>query len=88
MGIHCVLVKKSGKYLGILTQSDIEQSFDLEAIEAITAEALMNYPIITIDVSNDVEEARKMMQQHKINHLAVSRENEIVGIFSSKDLLD
>jgi CBS domain-containing protein len=46
----------------------------------------MNYPIISIDVSDDVEEAKKVMEQHKINHLAVSRKNEIIGIFSTKDL--
>jgi len=83
MGVHCVLVKKSDKHLGMLTQADIEQSF---ALETTTTGALMNYPIITIDVSNDVEEAKKVMRQHKINHLAVARKNEIIGIFSSKDL--
>jgi signal-transduction protein with cAMP-binding, CBS, and nucleotidyltransferase domain len=83
MGVHCVLIKKSGEYLGMLTQTDIEQSF---ALETTTTGALMNYPIISIDVSDDVEEAKKVMEQHKINHLAVSRKNEIIGIFSTKDL--
>ncbi|KMP11612.1 hypothetical protein UZ36_04000 [Candidatus Nitromaritima sp. SCGC AAA799-C22] len=79
-----MLVKESEKFLGIFTHSNLEPGVDPETT---TVGAMMSSPIITIDGDCDVDEARKLMQEHLVRHLAVTQNGEIVGVFSSNDLV-
>ena len=43
--------------------------------------------VITIPEYNDASAAARVMRNHKIHHVVVTKEKEIVGIISSFDLL-
>lgn len=45
-------------------------------------------PVISVQESSTVEEAVKTMVEHRIGAVIVLRENEMVGIFSERDILD
>jgi|TARA_B110001454_G_scaffold110081_1_gene103383 CBS domain-containing protein len=46
----------------------------------------MSQPLISIDASETLDSARKLLREKSIRHLAVTRDNKIVGIVSIKDL--
>jgi CBS domain-containing protein len=46
----------------------------------------MSQPIISIDASETLDSARKLLREKSIRHLAVTRDKEIVGILSIKNL--
>lgn len=48
---------------------------------------IMTKPVYTIPQYSDVHIAARMMRNHKIHHLIVTHEKEVVGIISSFDLL-
>lgn len=47
----------------------------------------MSSPVIGIDGHRSVTEAADLMEQHGTRHLAVLKDNSIVGIISVRDLL-
>jgi len=41
----------------------------------------------TIDITNPISAAREMLNEHAIRHLPVTRNGELVGLLSDRDLL-
>ena len=48
---------------------------------------VMTKPVYTIPQYSDVHIAARMMRNHKVHHLIVTHEKEVVGVISSFDLL-
>ncbi|MBT5062411.1 MAG: CBS domain-containing protein, partial [Verrucomicrobia bacterium] len=87
--IGALFVKEEGKYVGIVTESDMIRkviSYDLDPT-SIPVGVIMNSPIIDIDLSASVKSATETMARKGIRHLAVSSESEIIGILSIRDLI-
>ncbi|CEG11880.1 hypothetical protein MSIBF_A1760002 [groundwater metagenome] len=76
--------------IGLITETDIlrtiseyeQKFFDL------TAQDIMSKPLITIPTTADVERVEKEMKRHKIKHLPVISSGKLVGIVTTKNLVD
>lgn len=69
--------------VGIVTSSDLLT--DLNGATPISQ--LMTEKVYKVPAYNDVNIAARMMRRHRIHHVVVTHEQQLVGIVSSFDLL-
>jgi CBS domain-containing protein len=89
--IGCIIVtSKKGKPLGIITESDFVTRVLAKNIQPsrLTAKEVMTSPLITIDPDETLSEAARRMSRLNIRRLGVMYKGNLVGIISSKDVLD
>ena len=72
--VEIILVTANGKYVGIVTDSDILEKVVMkgEDSDLISLKSIMSSPIITLPSSSTVRHAIQLMRVHKIKHLAVT----------------
>ncbi len=87
--IGSVFVTKHDRIVGIVTEPDIVRKVvGADRVSyGIAVEDIMSSPVIGIDGRRSVTEAADLMERHGTRHLAVLKENSIVGILSVRDLL-
>ncbi len=87
--VGSLLVKKGGKYVGIVTDTDVVRKAVAVGKDTtkLTVEKIMTSPIATIEGMHSVNDAHDMMGDLGIRHLAVTNAGEIAGIISVRDLL-
>lgn len=88
-GIGCVIIVKSKKPVGILTERDLLMkvvSHDLVPSK-IRVDKIMSKPVSTITPDVDINEAARIMAQNKIRRLPVIQEGRLVGIITSSDFI-
>ena len=87
--IGSVLVKKGGKYVGIVTDTDVVRKGVAvgKDLTKLTADKIMTSPVATIEDIRNVHDAHDMMGDLGIRHLCITKAGEIVGIISVRDLL-
>ncbi len=83
-GIHAVpIVGPEGEAVGIVTSSDLIG--DLKG--GTPAKQIMSNGVTCVPAYNDVHVAARVMRNHKIHHVVVTHEKQVVGMVSSFDLL-
>lgn len=83
-GIHALpVVNSENEPIGIVTSLDLVSETNDEA----PIGQLMTRGVYTIPKYADVHLAARIMLNHRIHHLVVTHEREIVGLVSSFDLL-
>jgi CBS domain-containing protein len=89
-GIGCLLVEQGGEFVGIITETDLVRKVLGEGLDAasITAEAIMSYPVASIDENASLETAHEAMGAQRVRHLLVTRGGAPVGMISVRSLLD
>ncbi|MFQ5716913.1 MAG: cyclic nucleotide-binding/CBS domain-containing protein [Nitrospinales bacterium] len=87
--VGSLLVKGQGKYVGIVTETDLAQKVIGAGLAPSTTSvrAAMTRPVLSMDRYLPVEQANEFMFKNKIRHLAVTEMDEIVGVLSLKDLV-
>jgi len=86
--IGSLIVTRKGEEIGIITEKDIiskvAMKYDLEhnKVKSITSS-----PLITVEKNVDGEDAVKKMAKYNVNRLAVVDDENIVGIFSTGDII-
>ena len=87
--IGSLFVKKGDEFVGIVTENDLSHKVVAESLDPTTTKVsdIMTAPIHTLDCMEHVEKANQLMAQKKIRHLGVTKNDEIVGILSVKDLV-
>jgi CBS domain-containing protein len=89
--IGCVVVvDKSGKPLGLMTERDVVRrvaALDLLPSK-VTAGKSMSKPLGTIDPSSNVTDAAKEMRELKVRRLVVVQGGRVEGIITSNDIVD
>jgi signal-transduction protein with cAMP-binding, CBS, and nucleotidyltransferase domain len=87
--VSSLFVKKGKQLVGIVTDTDIvRRAVALgKPLGRLTVEKIMTAPVRTIDSTRSVDDAQDMMGDHSIRHLGVTRDGEIVGVVSVRDLL-
>jgi signal-transduction protein with cAMP-binding, CBS, and nucleotidyltransferase domain len=89
--IGCVVVvDKSGKPLGLMTERDVVRrvaALDLLPSK-VKAGKSMTKPVSTIESSANVTEAATKMRQLKIRRLVVLQDGKPIGIITSNDIVD
>lgn len=69
--------------VGIITSSDFTKGHD----ENSPVSKIINEKVYTVPAYNDVHVAARIMRNHKIHHVVVTDNKEVVGVLSSFDLL-
>jgi CBS domain-containing protein len=89
-GIGCLLVEQGGEFVGIITETDLVRKVLGEGVNAssITAEAVMSYPVASIDENATLEAAHEAMGGQRIRHLLVTRNGAPIGLISVRSILD
>jgi len=87
--ISSVVVVQKKKPVGLITHTDILLKMLKPVIppEALKAGQVMTAPVITLDENASMEEAARIMARNKIKKLPVTREEKLVGIITSMDLI-
>ena len=87
--VSSLFVKKGKQLVGIVTDTDIVRRAvsSGKPLGKLTVEKIMTAPIRTIEASRPVDDAQDMMGDHSIRHLGVTRNGEIIGVVSVRDLL-
>lgn len=77
------VVSPDDEPVGIVTSSDMLE--DLNGATPISQ--IMTEKVYKVPAYNDVTIAARMMRRHRIHHVVVTHEKQLVGIVSSFDLL-
>lgn len=87
--IGSVFVLEQDRIVGIVTEPDIiRKVVGVDGVPyGIPVEDIMSSPVIGIDGRRSVTDAADLMERHGTRHLAVLKDNSIVGILSVRDLL-
>jgi acetoin utilization protein AcuB len=91
------VVDKRGRLVGIVSERDLLHAAPSDAtslsiwevnylVSKITVEKVMTRDVITISEDTPLEEAARIMADHKIGGLPVMREGKVVGIITETDL--
>jgi len=88
-GIGAIIVKENENPVGIVTDRDFATKIAANGLSFDTpAEKIMSSPLITIDHDKPISVVADMMSNKKIRKLAVTENNEIIGIITSTDLVN
>lgn len=87
--IGALLVDDGKRYVGIITDSDLSRKAVAQGLDPSTTRVkqCMSKTIISIEDDEPLIEAVKLMKNKGIRHLAVTKDNTIIGILSVSDLL-
>ncbi|MBC8287948.1 MAG: CBS domain-containing protein [Nitrospinae bacterium] len=82
-----VLIEKDGEYIGILTEGDISLRVISEIKKPIEVQvkSIMSQPIVSIEMNKLMAEAFLIMGKHGIRHIAVKKNEQIIGMLSIRD---
>jgi CBS domain-containing protein len=86
--VSAILVKEGEKYIGIITKTDwmflvLKGESDPKEMKVST---VMTKISNTIDENQTISEVCNIIETKKIRHVPVTRNGEIIGMFSVKDL--
>ena len=87
--IGSLIVIEAGEMVGIVTETDVVRKVIAARLPASSTSvgAVMNYPLIQIDINRTVRDASRLMAEQRIRHLAVTEDNKVVGLLSVRDLV-
>ncbi|MDF0667252.1 MAG: CBS domain-containing protein [Nitrospira sp.] len=87
--VGSLLVKKGKQLVGIVTDTDIVRRgvASGKPLGKLTVEKIMTAPICTIEGSETIDDAQDMMAELGVRHLGVTKNDEIIGVVSVRDLL-
>jgi len=89
--VGCVIVvDKTGNAIGIITERDLVVRVLAKNVAPAGAKAkdFMTTPLVTVEPEKTVTDAARMMSKKDIRRLGVLYKGKLVGIVSSKDILD
>ncbi|MGH7218701.1 MAG: CBS domain-containing protein [Nitrospiraceae bacterium] len=87
--IGSLLLLAAGDMVGIATEADVVRKVIAARLPASSTSvgAVMNHPLIQIDINRTVRDASRLMAEEQVRHLAVTEENKVVGLLSVRDLV-
>jgi len=85
--VGSVLVVEGGRLAGIFTERDIVRavSQDVMAMHEPVSDWMTRTPF-TVAPETPIDEARDLMLEHHFRHLPVTRQGELLGMISMRDL--
>jgi signal-transduction protein with cAMP-binding, CBS, and nucleotidyltransferase domain len=87
--IGSLLVDDGSRYIGIITDTDLSRKAVAKGLDpnATTVLSCMSKAVVTIEDSEPLMEALKLMKKESIRHLPVTEDGTIIGVLSVGDLL-
>ena len=89
-GIGAVSIKSDDKLVGILTERDMLWKCELrDDLSQVKVEGVMTpaKDIVSVTTGVDLEECFNLMEVHRVRHLPVVDEGNLVGMLSIRDLV-
>ena len=80
---------EADELVGIITEGDLVRkllAYQLDP-EAVRVGALMNSPLLDIDINRTIRDASERMAAKRVRHLAVTEHEKVVGVLSIRDLV-
>ena len=88
-GMGSILVKKDGIPSGIITDRDFAIKIAAHGVSMDSpVEKIASFPLITINSTDSILDAAKIMSDKKIRKLGVIEEGKVVGIITSTDIVN
>ena len=89
-GVGSLLVTKNGSYAGIVTKKDLIRKAISQKLpkNATKVSTVMTATILALARDTPAKEAYEFMKNKHIRHLAVTKDDAIVGVVSVENLLD
>ncbi|MBS0160046.1 MAG: CBS domain-containing protein [Nitrospira sp.] len=87
--IGSLLVDDGSRYIGIITDTDLSRKAVAKGLDPNTTVVLscMSKSVVTIEDSEPLMEALRLMKKEGIRHLPVTEDGTIIGVLSVGDLL-
>ena len=87
--IGSLLVQSGDEYMGSVTETELSREVVGGNLDpsTTTVRTCMREPIITIDSSDPIVEAVRLMKNKATRHLAVLENDRIVGVLSVSDVI-
>ena len=75
--------------VGLVTETDVVRKVIAAGLPARSTSvgAVMNAPLIQIDIDDTACDASRLMAEKRIRHVAVTEDNKVVGLLSVRDLV-
>jgi trk system potassium uptake protein len=91
--VEIILVTSNGKYVGIVTDSDILEKVVMKGDDSdlVFLKSIMSTPIISLPSSSTVKDAIELMRIHKIKHLPIidiTNKEQIIGTVTQEYLAE
>ena len=88
--IGAVLVMEGTKLVGIFSERDYARKGELQgrAAGSTAIREVMTSSIASVTPDQTVEQCRRIMGERRIRHLPVLDGEKVIGVLSSKDILD
>ncbi len=85
--VGALFISDGSKFLGIVTSVDFSHKVLAKELDPAKTKiaSIMAQPLISLDRNQTMKEAYRCMHQHNIRHLAVTENEEVVGVLSVKD---
>lgn len=87
--VGSLLVKDGDAYVGIVTETDLTRKIVAQGLKDENAKVsdIMTAPLQTIDCHEPIVDANQLMANKRIRHIAVTENDQVVGMLSVKDLI-
>ena len=88
-GIGCVIVKRGGNILGIVTERDILRKVVAKKKDPdkLPLSEVMSKKVVTVKTDAELFEVNKLFYDHKIRRLPVIKDGELKGIITSRNII-
>jgi CBS domain-containing protein len=85
-----ILVLHNGLPHGLITEKEIMRAIAItkDKFMSLTALDIMKAPLITMDGEKTIQEAKNTMVTANVEKIPVTKENEIIGLVTNKDVLN
>ncbi|MZH45632.1 MAG: CBS domain-containing protein [Nitrospinae bacterium] len=87
--VTSLLIKEGEDYVGIVTSTDLVQKLVAKGLnpKETKMSSVMSKPVISMGHHLPRSDANELMLRKKIKHLAVTKEGNVVGILTTKDMI-
>jgi CBS domain-containing protein len=87
--IGSLLVQSGDEYIGSISETELTSEVVASGTDAITTtvKTCMREPLVTIETSDPIVEAVRLMRAKGTRHLAVTESGRIVGVVSVSDVI-
>ncbi len=87
--IGSLLVQSGEEYIGSISETELTSEVVASGTDALTTtvKTCMREPLVTIETSETIVEAVRLMKEKGTRHLAVTESGRIVGVVSVSDVL-